>query len=260
MGKLIAISALAIMSGSAAANQCDINVDGNLKLENKLLTVTTQTNDVITIDEFHSVYVNGQSLYLDAEQQQWAAEYYDGINAAVPQVVSIAKEGVSLASEAIGKVFGELLGHDNTAVDELIAKLDEINQQVQYNFYAEDGSVRLDSSEFNNGNFIDEQWESEFEEAVEEMVFKSMGRLMMSIGSEMVMSGGNMDAFEQKMESFAADLEQNMQFRGEELERKADQLCNQLVKVDNAENALQGSISELSSLNVLKMKQTSEAM
>ena len=260
MGKLVALGVMAAFSGSAMAHQCNINVDGHLTLENRLLTVTTKQSDKITIDEHHNLYVNGDAIYLDSEQQQWVKDYYDGINAAVPQVAEIAVEGITIASEAIGHVFGELLGHDNSAVDDLTAKLDEMNQQIQYNFYADDGSIRLDSNEFENGNFFGEQWESEFEEAVEELVFNSMGRLMIAIGSEMVMSGGNMDSFEQKMENFAADIEEKVHFRGEELERKADLLCAQLTSVDEAENALQSSIDELNGLNILKTSDHHQAL
>ena len=260
MGKIIAISVLAAMSSSAMAHQCDINVDGHLQLENSVLTITTEQKDKITIDENKSLFVNGQSIYLDAEQQQWVDDYYDGINNAVPQVADIAVEGISLASEAISHVFGELLGHNNSAVDDLTAKLDEMNQQIQYNFYANDGSIRLDSNEFENGNFFGEQWENEFEEAVEELVFSSMGRLMIAIGSEMVMSGGDMSSFEERMENFAADIEEKVEFRGEELERKADQLCAQLVNVDVAENALQSSVDELHALNILKVNDQHNAL
>lgn len=253
MRKLIAISVLASLSGTALADQCDINIDGHLKLQNSVLTVTTEQKDEITIDQSHNLYVNGEAIYLDAQQQQWVEDYYQGINDAVPQVAEIAVEGIAIATEAIGHVFGELIGHDSDAVTDLTAKLEEMNQNIQYNFYADDGSIRLDSDEFENGNFFGEQWEAEFEQAVEELVFDSMGRLMIAIGTEMIMSGGDMDAFEHRMENFAADIEEKVEFRGEALEQKAEKLCTQLVKVDVAENALQASIDELQALNVLKV-------
>ena len=194
------------------ADQCDINIDGHMKLEDRVLTVTTEDKDKIAIDEAHNLYVNGDQIYLDADQQQWVEDYYQGIHNAVPQVADIAIEGIAIASEAITLVFGELLGHDSNAVHDLTDKLEDMNQRIHYNFYADDGSIRLDSDEFENGNFFGEEWENEFEQAIEELVFDSMGRLMIAIGSEMIMSGGNMDAFENRMETFAADIEEKSNF------------------------------------------------
>lgn len=260
MVKLVTFGVLAALSGTAMADQCDINVDGHMKLQNHVLTVTTDDKDKITIDETHTLYVNGQQIYLDTQQQQWVEDYYQGIHDAVPQVADIAVEGIGIASEAIGLVFGELLGHNSDAVIDLTDKLEEMNEQIQYNFYAEDGSIRLDSDEFENGNFFGEEWEEEFEQAVEELVFDSMGRLMIAIGSEMLMSGGDMDSFEQRMETFAADIEDKVEFRGEELEQKAEALCEHLIKVDMAEEALQGSIDELHALNILKVGDNQQSL
>ena len=260
MRSLIAATVFATMSGSAMAHQCDINIDGNMKLEDSVLTVTTKQKDEIQIDQYYRLYVNDEEISLDSEQQQWVEDYYQGINGSVPQVAEITTEAIELASEAITVVFGELLGTDASEVNELTDRLAEINQEIQYNFYAEDGSIRLNSENFENGEFFGEEWEQEFEEAVEEMVFNSMGRLMIAVGTEMLMSGGDMDAFEHKMESFASDLETKMEARGEQLEEKADALCMQLAKVDDAENQLQSSIGALSELNVFDFEESHGSM
>ena len=260
MRSLIAATVFATMSGSAMAHQCDINIDGNMKLEDSILTVTTKKKDEIQIDQYYRLYVNDEEIALDHEQQQWVEDYYQGIHGAVPQVAEITTEAIDLATEAITVVFGELLGSDASEVNDLTDKLAEINQEIQYNFYAEDGSIRLNSENFENGEFFGEEWEQEFEEAVEEMVFNSMGRLMIAVGTEMLMSGGDMDAFEHRMETFASDLETKMEARGEQLEEKADALCLQLAKVDHAENQLQSSIGELSGLNVFDYEENHESM
>ena len=260
MRSIIAATALTMMSGTAMAHQCDINLDGNMKLVDNNLTVLTKDKDEILIDQYYQLYVNGQTISLDADQQQWVEDYYSGIHSAVPQVAEITHEAIGLASEAVTHVFGELLGSDASDIQDLTDKLAEIDREIQYNFYAEDGSIRLDSASFEDGDFFGERWEAEFEEAVEELVFNSMGRLMIALGTEMLMSGGDSDAFEQRMENFAHDLESKMEARGEELELKADALCMQLVSVDEAENKLSASIDELSALNVFEVEDKHEAM
>ena len=259
MTKTAIATSLVLFSGSVFADHCDVNFDGKLKLEDKVLTVTTEDNDKIEIDSQYVLSVNDSLIALDAEQQVWVEQYYNGIHDAAPKVAEIAVDGISLASEAITHVFGELLGEHNSAVSELTYKLEKMSEEIQYNFYAENGDIRLNSESFENGEFFGQQWEQEFEEAVEELVMSSMGRIMVAIGSEMILSG-DMDAFEQKMENFASQIEQNVEFKGELLEEKANALCSQLVQVDRAERKLQKSVPELVSLDILSIKQNRYSM
>lgn len=260
----IIATALVLASGSAAAHSsndhCDINFDGKLQLENNVLTVYTQDDDKVVIDASHDIYVNGTSLSLSAQEQEWVANYYDGITASVPIAAEIAIDGVAIATEAVGLVFGELLGANSSGVSDLTYKLEELGDKIQYNFYAEDGSIRLDSEQFEDGNFLGDEWEESFEESVSELVMSSMGHLMIAIGSEMLFNGGDMEAFEQRMENFGSEIEEKMEFKGEELEEKAELLCSQLAEVDQAERYLQKSVSELASLNIINLKEDKHAM
>lgn len=260
MKKVLLVSSLLVASSGAMANECDIELDGKLSFENQLLTVTTDKDDVITIDQYHNIAVNGDMLTLDAQQQQWAEDYYQGIHDAVPQVVELAHDGIELASVAIEQVLGEMLGVDTSEVAMLTEKLNELNGQIDHSFYADDGSIRIHSEQFDEEHFFGDAWEEEFEEAVEEVVMESMGRLMVAIGTEMMFSGGNMDSFEERMENFASEIEGNLEFKGEQLEEKADALCYSLASVDFAENQLQQTLEPLKDLNVFNVLNNKNAM
>lgn len=260
MRKIITATTLLAMSQAAIAHECNVNFDGTLTLENSILTITTDKDDIVVIDQYRDLSVNGSNVSLNSQQQQWLDDYYNGINQAAPAVAEIALDGVAIATEAVGHVFGELLGSDSYKVDQLTEKLNALGEEVQNSFYAEDGSIRLNSKDFEEGDLLGDKWEAEFEEAVEELVMSSMGQLLVSIGTEMLFSGGDMEAFEQRMENFGEEIEQKMEFRGEEIEKKADALCLSLVKVDFAENQLQSSVSELSDLNVLQVRDNKHSM
>lgn len=257
-------TALVLVSGSALAHSdsdhCDINFDGKMQLENNVLTLYTKDNDKVRIEDSHRIFVNGDELNLSGEEQEWVANYYDGITTSVPIAAQIAVDGVAIATEAVSLVFGELLGANSSGVNELTYKLEELGEKIEYNFYAEDGSIRLDSEQFENGNFLGEEWEESFEEAVSELVMSSMGHLMIAIGSEMLFNGGDMDAFENRMENFGTEIEEKIEFKGEALEQKAEQLCTQLAKVDLAESYLQKSVSELAKLDIIRLEDDKHAM
>jgi hypothetical protein len=260
MRHLILASALVVLSNSALAGQCEVNFEGKLSLEKQILTITTEDQDIIKINQQHQVFVNQQELSLNTDQQRWAAEYYDGINSAAPQAAALAIEGINIATIAVTQVFGELLGADHKAVADLTDKLEDMSTELQYNFYAEDGSIRINADSFDEENFFGPQWEQEFERSVEELVMSSMGSIMVAVGTEMLFGGGDMNGFEQKMEGFAENIEKNVETKGLALEEKADKLCIQLASVSYAEDKLQESVPALSKLDVITVNNSDQAM
>jgi hypothetical protein len=253
MRAMIFAGALACCSLPALANQCDVEFNGNMQLENNILSVNLDNDTRLTIDQDRILYVDGKALTLDPRQQRWVNNYYDGINQAAPQAASIATDAVALASTALNEVFTELLGSDNSALTKLSDKLLSLDKKIQYNFYAENGDIRLHSESFENGEFFGQQWEAQFEEDIEDLVTDSIGHLMVAIGTQLIFNGGDMDAFEQKMERFGEQMEQKVAYQADALEEKAEELCSTLARVDHAETQLQ-QIAQLAELDVIQMQ------
>ena len=252
MRTMLFAGALACCSLPVFANQCNVELNGNMQLENSILAVTLDNDTRLTINQDKTLYIDGIALSLNSEEQRWVDNYYDGINQAVPQAAAIATDAVALASTALNEVFTELLGSDNTALADLSDKLRNLDQQIQYNFYADNGDIRLHSESFENGGFFGEQWEAQFEEAIQGLVTDSIGHLMVAIGTQLIFSGGDTNEFEQKMERFGKQMEQKVEYQATALEEKADTLCSTLAQVDFAETQLQ-QIKQLSSLDVIQL-------
>jgi hypothetical protein len=240
-------------------NKCNVELNGNMQLEDNVLTVVLDNNTDMTIDQDKILYVDGIALTLDTKQQGWVDNYYDGINQAVPQAASIATDAVALASIAMHEVFTELLGSDSTELADLSEKLGNLDQQIQYNFYADNGDIRLYSSSFENGTFFGKQWESQFEEAIKNLATESMGHLMVAIGTQLIFSGEDMHEFEQKMDRFGEQMEQKVKYQATELEKKAGVFCATLAQVDFAETQLK-RIKHLADLDVIQVQDQPDRM
>jgi hypothetical protein len=252
MRPILFAGALACCSLPVFASQCNVELNGNMQLENKILAITLDNDTRLTIDQDKTLYIDGIALTLDIRQQRWVDNYYNGINQAVPQAAAIATEAVALASTALNEVFTKLLGSDNSALADLSDKLRSLDQQIQYNFYADNGDIRLYSESFKNGGFFGEQWEAQFEGAIEDLVTESIGHLIVAIGTQLIFSGGDTEEFEQKMERFGQQMEQKVEYQAEALEEKANVLCSTLAKVDFAETQLQ-KIEQLADLDVIQL-------
>lgn len=259
MRATILAATLACTSVPVFAHQCNVELHGNMSLENNVLTVQLDNNSQMRIDQNKTLFIDNQAMALSATQQGWVNDYYDGINQAAPQAANIATEAVALASTAVNEVFTELLGSNSNALADLSEKLQSLDRKIQYNFYAENGDIRLSSESFENDQFFGQEWEGQFEQAIEEVVTDSIGHLMVAIGTQMIFSGGDMDEFEQKMQRFGEQIEDKIEYQASALEDKAEQLCATLQKVDYAEQQLQ-QITQLARLDVIEIKDQSNRM
>lgn len=241
-------------ASQVSANQCNIEFNGNLTLENQILSIQTADNRQVLIDADKKLFVDGQKITLSSQQKQWLANYYDGISDAVPAAAEIAGDALTLAGGAINQAFGQLLGDDSEVLTDLTDKIDRLNEEIQYNFYAEDGSIRLKSAQFKNGEVFGHQWEHEFEQAIEEIVSQSIGQLMVGVGTQLIFGGGDMDEFEQRMETFGEQMENKIEYQSVALKAKAESLCITLAKIDYVESKLQENIRELENLDILTVE------
>jgi uncharacterized coiled-coil protein SlyX len=256
--------ASALLSGQAMAhdthfqnNSCDVELDGHIQYYQGNLTVKMDSGNVVTIDQYYNLTLNGKDVALDSEQQRWVTEYYDSIDMAIPMTLTIASEGLKIANVAVSEVFTELLG-DNTMDDDFQALFTSLETKLSTSFYDDAGNLRVDSTEFEEPGWFDESWEQEFEAELESLVSESMGRILIALGTQMLWEGGDMSEFEQRMETWGEDLEFRLESQAAALEEKADALCEVLQKADYAEGQMQATISGLDDLNLLDMESHGE--
>jgi uncharacterized coiled-coil protein SlyX len=256
--------ASALLSGQAMAhdthfqnNSCDVELDGHIQYYQGDLTVKMDSGNVVKIDQYYNLTLNGKDVALDSEQQRWVTEYYDSIDMAIPMTLTIASEGLKIANVAVSEVFTELLG-DNTMDDDFQALFTSLETKLSTSFYDDAGNLRVDSTEFEEPGWFDESWEQEFEAELESLVSESMGRILIALGTQMLWEGGDMSEFEQRMETWGEDLEFRLESQAAALEEKADALCEVLQKADYAEGQMQATISGLDDLNLLDMESHGE--
>ena len=89
--------------------------------------------------------------------------------------------------------------------------MDDIKIEVENTFYQQ-GTFVMGQQSFNQfGENFEQQFEQQIETAVESAVMQSMGSILVALGSELLGSGGDMDAFEQRMENMGAQIEKKVE-------------------------------------------------
>ena len=175
----------------------------------------------------------------------------------VPQVRSIAIEGVDLALEGVNLAFNELLGDGNEIGADLTEELSSLRDEVGERFTIEHGFT-IGENGLEDDELFGEEIEQRIESAVEKAVMGSMGSLLVALGQEMMFSNGDSNAFETRMENFGESIENEMESRAEKIEHKANSLCLAAVEIDKLEDELQASIASLEDINVITVKHTRE--
>jgi len=260
---LIAITLISVFSSKLiyahdSHESCDIDLEAGLTIDESKIEFFDPDNNkqaLYSIDTDNNLEIDGENIYLDSSQQLLVEEYATSIRAMVPQVRSIAIEGVDLALEGVNLAFNELLGEGNSVGADLSHELSTLKEEVEQRFTIEHG-VTIGENGLEDDELLGDEFEERIESAVEKAVMGSMGSLLVALGQEMIFSGGDTDAFETRMESFGQSIEQKMELRAEQIEQKADSLCLAVVEIDQLEEAMRASIEPLADINVITASHT----
>lgn len=266
--KTLAASVLfcAITSTSAWAHQsCEVDLTAGISINSQKIEFFAVDEDnedetavsLYKIVDDNQLVVGDETVKLSAEQQAIVHEYSSSIRILVPQVKTLAIEGVDLAIEGVDLAFNKLLGENNDVSGQLNQELLLVREAVDNKLSIEKGiTFGLKGGDSNDmvNDLMGEEFEQRIESAVEKVVMNSMGSLLVALGQEILFSGGDSDAFEARMENFGDDIATEMETRAEKIEVKAEQLCLEIQKIDQLEEQLKMNVAEVASFNVITTK------
>lgn len=230
---------------------CNVELNGGIKINNDSIEFLDDSEKTLyKIVNDTSLIVAGKQITLTSSQQSLLTEYSSSIRAVVPEVKSIALDGIDLAIDGVNMAFNELLGENNDIGKELTEELGNMHQQIDENFTAEKGFY-INEDGFDGDEIFGKDFEQRIESVVEKAVQNSMGSLLVAVGQQMMFSGGNMDAFETRMENFGQKIEHEMESRAEVFEKRGNALCTTIVAIDQLETQLQHKIDVLADVNII---------
>lgn len=104
------------------------------------------------------------------------------------------------------------------------------------------------------GENFENQFDQQIESAVQSAMMQSMGSILMAVGSELMGSGGDMQAFEQRMENMGAEIEAKVERQANQLEKRADALCGNFSTIAEQEQQLVKLVPELKDYQLFSYK------
>jgi hypothetical protein len=236
---LCALTAFNVGAGQYHSNQCDINLNGEIRFSEKTLTVKTKTDDEVKITDSYLVYLNGEKLIISSEQTTWVKEYYDSVEQSIPQAMTVAAEGIKIANYAVSEVLRGFLGDESKVASQLEIRLDDLYGKLKNHVYQNPGSLTFDSAKLENELGLGPDFEKEVDIIVSDVMENAMGEFLVQMGRSMLNGEGSMESFEQRMEKMGKDIETKVEGRAKNIEQEAKKLCEMLTTIDDSESKVQ---------------------
>lgn len=236
---LCAISTFNVNAGQDHSDRCDINLNGELNFADNTLTITTRADEQVKITNSYVVYLDGEKLSLSNEETKYVKDYYDSIQQSIPQVMTVASEGMKLANYAVTEVLRGFLGADSRVALQLETKLNDLYSQLQEHVYQNPESLTFDTATLERDLGLGADFEEEVDLIVSEAMENAMGEFLVQMGRSMMNGEGSVESFEERMNKMGDEIESKVESQTKGIEKEAEKLCEMLTIVDDSENKVQ---------------------
>jgi len=239
----------------------DVNFNYGVVIDTKHVRILDHGQTYVQFNGDHQVFVRGREVELTPENKHIVGKFTSGVREQVPQIVSIAIEGVEIGLKAVNKVIGGLTGENSASHRKIQEKFDEMQIRLKKRFNHSDKSYYIAPQDFDE---FDEIFAGEFEQEIEEIVSDSIGTILIAVGEAMANRDEDdieqrVDTFDQQIESMGAELKLEVGEKAGKLGAKAEQFCINLSLLDHIENEMQLTIPELAEFNLISTNTDYEA-
>ena len=246
---------LSSFSFNSMAEQCSVNFNYGVIIDPKHIRMIDHGKTVIQVNGENQLFVEGREIELNEQQQQLINQFALGIRGQVPEIVSIAIEGVDIGLKAVNKAIGSLTGENSASQQKIQTKFDELKWRIRTRFNQSANNYYIAPQDFAD---FDDIFTGEFEQEIEEIISDSIGTILLAVGEAMISdssenTGGEqrLSTFDERMETLGKDLEFEISASANALKNKAEKFCQTLTDLDEIESQIQLSIPPLSKFNLI---------
>ncbi|WP_291615117.1 YggN family protein [Colwellia sp.] len=242
----------------AYAQQCSINLNFGVIIDPKHIRIVEQGKTLVQINHSKQLFISGREVSLSIEQQQLLSSFSTGIRQQVPEIVSIAVEGVDIALKAVNEVIAGLTGENSASQQKVQAKFDELKWRIRARFNQSADNYYIAPQDLND---YDEMLTGQFEQEIEAMISTSIGSILAAVGQSILADDDNSDyggetritTFDTRLKSISKGLELEVTERAKALDKKAAIICQKFSQLDEIETLLHRAIPALKKYNLIKI-------
>jgi hypothetical protein len=245
-----------LYSFAAQADQCSVHFNYGVIIDPSHIRMIDHGKTVVQINGNSQLFIEGQEIELNSEQQELISQFSIGIRDQVPEIVSIAIEGVDIGLKAVNKAIGSLTGENSASQQKIQTKFDELKWRIRTRFNQSANNYYIAPPDFAD---FDDIFTGEFEQEIEEIISDSIGTILLAVGEAMISDNSNnsggerrLSTFDDRMETMGKDLELEINANTNALKLKAEKFCLNLTKLDEIESKVDDSIKQLKQFNLIE--------
>ncbi|EOK5763863.1 YggN family protein [Vibrio vulnificus] len=243
--KKLAIFLPLVVTASVHAAQCRVDIKNEVRLDGEVLEIHQTNGDKAVVDASNNLYIHGEKIELNGDQQAAIEEYRENLNAYLPRAKQVAEESLALANDIIDDIAVSLDAPN--AFDNVKTAVKDFFTDVESRYYKE-GDLILPADSFAS---MTESWQDDFQRAQEIFNKEFISSAFDAMSSKMKQEGGlNLSAMSQSMTELKQKVQERLQQHSKEIEQQTQDFCDSLDDMAVQEQDLLKKIPELKNYQV----------
>jgi DNA-binding transcriptional regulator GbsR (MarR family) len=250
--------ALTTYSGAGLATECDVNFNYGVVINPKHIRIVEHGQTRVQINNNKQLFIDGIEQELTPLQLNNLALYSQGIRKQVPEIISIALQGVDLGLKTVNSIIAGLTGENSASHQKIQEKFSEMQRKLFSRFNQTTENYYIAPQDLAD---FDDIFAGEFEQEIEEIVSASVGTILQAVGEAMTTTKEGdfeqrIETIGSKIENISDDLKVDMKAKSTQLELKTEQFCSDLIKLNQVENKMQKSIPKLNEYDLIEINES----
>ncbi|MBD1564970.1 YggN family protein [Vibrio sp. S12_S33] len=244
MKKIILLASMMLSSPLWAA-QCRVNVGHEVHLDGEKVEIIKTSTDKVLMDDQNNLYIHGERVELDAEQQSALEKYQEGINTALPKAKQLASDGLALANDILDDIAASI--DSPNAFDNVKQSMTEFFADIESRYY-QDGDLVLPAQTFES---MSETWAEDIEKAKALFNQEFIASAFEALSSKMQQEGGlNLTELANTIAELKDKLAVRINEYSTKIQKENDDFCESLDNMVEQEQQLHQKIPELKDYQV----------
>ena len=229
---------------------CNVEIQSDITVKPDAAEVTTSIGNLMVINHNYELFIDGKTIGLDTDERALVESCVGQLRNKIRELVMVALEGVKIALTAVSEVF-YTFSEDGPPAS-LLDSINSIQAEVTVRMYRDGNTLHIKGGEINSL----EATMSDQEQALVDAISESIDDLVVSVGRSLKEGEGSLAeqiaSFTDKMESFETNIQTRITGKGEQLEQRAEELCEQVYALEATESRLHQAMPVTRLFDVVK--------
>lgn len=237
-----------LLSTQVYAAQCRTDIKHEIHLSEQRLEILQTNGEKAVVDANNNLFIHGEKIELNKDQQQAIARYRDSLNDYLPRAKKLAQDGLAIANDIIDDVADSFDAPD--AFAGLKKSMKQFYADLEARYY-KNGDLILPADSFAS---LGESWKEDFEKAKELFNTEFITDAFNAMSEKMQAEGGlNLTKMANAMSELKERITKRLNQHQAEFEQQSKDFCDSIDQAAEQEQELHKKIPELKDYQIFSI-------